>query len=52
MEQDPARIALNLCDELYKLHDLLWDIYYNQFLDLISEKYDDPACDDASDNPF
>lgn len=52
MKHEQARIALNLCDEIHKLHDLLWDLFFDEFMDLIAEKNDIPVFDDSVDNPF
>jgi len=52
MQHEQARIALNLCDEIQKLHDLLWDLFFDEFMDLIAEKNDILFFDDSVDSPF
>lgn len=52
MERDHARFALNLCEQLMKLHDTLWEEFFDDFLDLICAEYEDPTFDDPDDDPF
>ena len=39
-KKEQIQRAFNLCEQLAKIEDLLWDRYYKEFLELILEKED------------
>jgi len=52
MEREHARMALDLCDQMRKLHEALCELFFDDFLDLFDAEYEDPDFDDPQDDSF
>ena len=52
MEKKLVHSALDLCDQLNKLHDLLWELFDDDFMALVADKYDAESFDDTPEYPF